>query len=247
MLIEFTGPSASGKTAFVRHLLKTWPEARSVRRSVAPDGRRPLRLLTGAAWQINRFPAAFFHAWRWHHRSSVDDSYINITKSLRMASEFCVLSGATHDSKLWLLDQGRLQLGSWLKPKTVTTVSRYTINLQSFILIGDGVLLITMAPPLAVERLYQRGDGEKGEKVARIRGFSSYRSLMEFEFEQVCQKIAIAKAFGSQVLHFYIDADGTLGKRKIYVSKNKNCSSRILPLLSEVADQFELWWDKSVC
>ena len=84
-----------------------------------------------------------------------------------MAAEYCLLKGLSQDSRLWLLDQGRLQLGSWLDSKISKHPCPYADVFNDSIAIGNAVFFISMAPSLAVERLYQRGDGEKGEYLAK--------------------------------------------------------------------------------
>lgn len=244
MLIEFTGPSAIGKSAFARHLLATLKDVHYVRKSMGIHDQRDPQLFSRLASQIHQLPVAFASALKWN-KGAYSMEHDAASKSMKMALEFCVLRGCSRDSRLWLLDQGRLQLGSWLPPSVLACASEYATNFKRFLVIGDAVLSISMPPKLAEARLRLRGHKERGEEVARQRGFGSYKLLMEFEVDQVHQKIALARALGSQVVHYDMDADGVLQDRQVYLTVRSDQSESITKRILDIANAFEQWWNPS--
>ena len=233
MLIEFTGPSASGKTEFVRHLLKTWPETRSVRRSGSSTASPTGPKLWAAALHSQQIPRAFWNAYKWHRNGFALSSH-PLRTSLRMAAEYCLLHGASKDSSLWLLDQGRLQLGSWLPQHVCRDPMPYAQALREFVRFGDGVVLISLHPEFSVKRMTQRGDGERAEMIAKQRG---YKSALDYAAEvfnhQDPMKVRLAQSFGSTVLLNVINEHGHIKTQDIVGAAHE---------MEKLADAFREWW-----
>ncbi len=79
--------------------------------------------------------------------------------------------------------------------------------------------------------------------MARLRGFASYEDMMRVEADQVHEKIALACALGSQVVHFDAARNGSLLGPRFCCSQNGLSSGTVMEHLQEMADQFLEWWD----
>ncbi len=233
MLIEFSGPSASGKTEFVRHLLKTWPETRSVRRSVSPKASPTGPKLKAAASHAHEAPQAFLNAYKWH-KHSFGLSRNPVRASLRMAAEYSLLKGLSQDSSLWLLDQGRLQLGSWLPQHICKDPFPHLHTFRNLACFGDCVVLTSLHPDLALTRMIQRGDRDRPERVARERGYKSASDYAIDVYErQHPKRIHLAQSYGCSVLLNVINRHGELAHQEIFGEA---------ALLESVSEQFRAWW-----
>jgi hypothetical protein len=239
MLIEFSGPSASGKSAFVRYLLRELPEAYPVRRSMAANGKRPARQLWKAVAQLRDFPTAFSHAWKWH-RSATECDRSSAYASFLMSMEYCVLKGASRDSKLWLLDQGRLQLGQWVTQAVWNNPVQQAPHFKRFIRVGDGVVLISMSPELLLERIHKRGDAKLLEQKARRLRYSSGLEFLRKDLEQQEKRIALAMWLDSPVLNLIISDQCEIQARYHHP---EGCSNQVIDhWLKTVANAFIGWW-----
>ena len=236
MLIEFSGPSASGKTEFVRYLLKTWPETRSVRRSVSSTASPIGPKLRAAVSHAHEAPRVFWNANKWH-KHGLGLSNNPVRASLRMAAEYSLLKGLSQDSRLWLLDQGRLQLGSWLPQQVCNDPSIYAESLTNFVRVGDGIVLISMPPEVAVERIKARGDLKKMEEFSLARGFSSPIHYFSKRREQEPLKLALLQRFGCVILQNIIGDDGEIDKQFFYGGSGE--LDQCMHLLGKI---FRSWW-----
>lgn len=237
MLIEFSGPSASGKTEFVRYLLKTWPETRSVRRSVSSTASPIGPKLRAAVSHAHEAPRVFWNANKWH-KHGLGLSNNPVRASLRMAVEYSLLKGLSQDARLWLLDQGRLQLGSWLPQEIAGDPVPHTQSLKNCIQIGRGIVLFSLQADFLLARIGQRGDFDRATKMACARGYSSLRSYCHRLRQQEEEKIKLARVFGSAVLIIKIDKDGGVAETKVHGRGLEYDEA-----LNSIAAAFRSWWD----
>ena len=236
MLIEFSGPSASGKTEFVRHLLKTWPETRSVRRSVSAIASPTGPKFRAALSHAHEPARVFWNAYKWHQHG-LGLSNKPIRTSLRMAAEYSLLRGLSKDSRLWLLDQGRMQLASWLPQQVCDDPSSCAESLKKFVRIGDGLVLISMPPEVAIERIKARGDIRKMEDFSSARGFSSPAQYFKNLREQESRKIDLLKRFNCVILQNIIGDDGEIDKQILY-----GRSGELVQRMHSLGEMFGAWW-----
>jgi len=240
MLIEFSGPAASGKTTFVRHLLCEMPDVLPVLRSVNPNRKRPVRQLWTAAKQLHYFPLAFVHAHKWYRSTCEEDRSI-MEASFQMATEYCVYKAASRDSKLWLLDQGFLQFGSKLPQSAWNNPFEQAYLYQKAIWIGDGVVLISMPPELSLSRITGRGGGRLLQQTAEKRGCSSAYDFLQKNLKLQEHRIKLALSLKSSVLHLYVtEKDGVDGS----LHRPEGCGERDVDYwLENIRHAFIGWWE----
>ncbi len=239
MLIEFSGPAASGKTTFVRNLLCEIPDARPVLRSASPSGKRPMRQLWTATMQLHHFPSAFINAHKWY-RATCDNDKASMRASFQMALEYCTYKAASNDRKIWLLDQGALQFGSRFSQSAWRNPTQEVALYQKATWIGDGVVIISMPPELSLSRIVERGGGGLLEQTAKKRGFSSSYEFLEKNLELQKSRIDLAVSLNKSVLHIFVSErdpiDLTFYRPTVCVER------RVDPWLEAIGRSFMRWW-----
>ena len=170
-----------------------------------------------------------------------------IREAVRLAGEYCALRGANEDSNIWLLDQGRLQLGSWVPRSVEQDALRHADQLRGFVTIGNAVVILAVHPTLATNRMRQRGDLQWGHAVANARGFSSFTELCRFEFENVCSKVELAQALGAAVLRIEISRHAEIRNHVLLPALTTTEGSdllgnKALSILQMIDGLFTNWW-----
>ena len=248
MLIEFSGPSASGKSCFVKYLLRKNPRTKSVRRSanpypsLRPSGAMSLMLTKNA----HRFPMAFASAYRWttaQENAKVEAAF----KATRFGAEYCLFKGLSSDRRIWLLDQGRLQLGTWTTRSVQENPINYLSVFSRFVIIGNGIVILSFPPEVTLRRVIHRGDIRRAEAIARRRGFPSFFCLCDFQFKLTTSKIRFAQAAGSQVLQICFGGKGEIVSSELLDAFTKNADEAkpclsVNGVLKEIEYEFRNWW-----
>lgn len=244
MLIELTGPSASGKSAFARYLIAHDPRYSAVRRSVSQSPRpksyayRAFHVARG----LKHAPRAFLHFYHFPSLSQDNPRSSHILHAAQVAAEYAFLSSLKKDTTTWLLDQGRLQLGSWLPHEVCEAASTHSQALRNFTAVGQGVLAIAPAPELTMERVAARGDLTRMEQTARQRGFASAYEMTVDEQKQLPEKIALARTLGAEVLTIHIDSSGT--PQPNFYPSSSGVESDVSRQLHAMSRYFLQWWEK---
>ena len=228
MLIEFTGPSACGKTEFIRHLLSKWEDAKPVRYSVSKEYKIKIDRTACALTSIHYFPISYIFANAWKRNALPQFS------PLRAASEYCLLKGLSHSSCTWILDQGRLQFGSWLPTQTCQDPIKHLNGIEKFIIFGDAIVLNKVHPKYAIAKMKERDGVYRTEKIAKNRGFiSADEYYSDYYYNQSQKKIEYLNKITKPLLVNNINIDGTL-EQYTYNSND---------ITKEIALIFNQWWN----
>lgn len=214
MLIEFTGPSASGKTVISKIIINQNDNVFALKPFLVELKKHPFLdyLYTLGLLVINLpyFLKAFLNVVI---NRKIFASY-NQTPILKRAAymgiKYALQVGAKGGTKVFLMDQGMFQLGSWASLEAQKDPVAYYHYFKQMICFPNILIMFSIPPELSRMRLEIRGD-RLFEMNAKKRGFSSFKDLCQFEKIYEEQRINLALKAKTYVMVVRIKSNGRIG------------------------------------
>jgi len=136
MLIEFTGPSASGKSTLAKKIVSELDNAYLLTPSSLVLRRAPFRLkLINFRYilsNIHKGFTVFVQSFLWERQQNSSSYFESINYSLINSIRYCILTGAKKSNTIYVRDQGVFQLGSWLPKGYLNRPDKYYSRINKF-------------------------------------------------------------------------------------------------------------------
>jgi len=196
MLIEFTGPSASGKTALAKIIAKKDNNIRQLRASSTGSYIEEMQLRAFQLWffisHLNKFFSGTICSYNWLCSMGFSRK-LSFLRGIKWGIIRSVLAGAKGSSKTFLRDQGVFQFGSWVDSELVENTDIMFKLIQNSSCFPDALVMFSFPAEVSERRVKYRGDISKAHKCAAKRGFDSFKAMCSHGITQEKWKIDIAK------------------------------------------------------
>lgn len=210
MIVELTGPAASGKTTFAAELARSDPDVRVLPSSPLQVMRRPrlpmfyqvLRLLVRGLTSGRLLLArGYWRRARQLHKSASGA----LRTTLRLIYLRLVCHGAMPEEAVFVLDEGLYQWRNWLDSSEIEDLS--ILNHRRVLLPSlDVLVVVDPCPRLALRRALERdGDHFVAAAARRAPGDLSALGIRERDREDAPRKVRAARHLGAAVVYVLAD------------------------------------------
>lgn len=175
-----------------------------------------------------------------------DYTHGKIPSLRKLIMENMIFSGAKISNCVWLLDQGRFQLQSWLPRTIIDNQQRLNACMSELVVFADIVVIFRCDPSLVVSRVKERGDYCSRNKLSNERGFSSLLDMSEYDYNLAAVKLQTALASGSESILIDLSSKSTLPSISAHSNESNNSdlrnSNNRQELINKVVEDFLSWW-----
>jgi len=244
MLIEFTGPSASGKTALAKIIAKKGNNIRQLRASSTDSYIERMQLRAFQLWffvsHLDKFfsGAIYSYIWLCSMGFSRKQSFL---RGIKWGVIRSVLVGAKGSCNTFLRDQGVFQFGSWVDLELFDNTYIMFNLIQNVSCFPDALVLFSLPADVSERRVKYRGDISKANKCAVKRGFDSFKTLCSHVNSQEKLKIDIAKK--ANIFIVIVDINHAEKIESIDVV-NAPCKDRSSPTLNQLLQTISDNWQQ---
>lgn len=225
MLVELTGPSASGKTTLARCISKGSNDIILLRNSSDATLAEKLvfKYYISSVITYNIISFITFIKRKYKSNVTIKNRLNQLKKTFKWNKHKFAFDRIKELDMTFMIDQGVFQLGSWFNHEEIEDTNFLTNIIPYSFSIPDILILISIPPEVSVDRAKSRGDLHLCNQKAIKRGFTSFKHMCTHELENESKKLELAKRFNITIIYVQISQSNVISKMQII--RNNVCKS----------------------